>query len=125
MFIPNAQNDNAKFYLIDFTTNAETIRFTSCDRNVVFNGQIYKNCQFIDDISFNDLDRIDDVKIQFINKDNIEIERLLNAKIVVYLGVAEGGAGLAAERSPSAARAVERGAAKPRGRGLGRRNSKI
>ena len=85
MFIPNAQNDNAKFYLVDFTTNTETISFTSCDKNVVFNGKIYKNCQFIDDISFNDLDRIDDVKIQFINKDNIELERLLNAKIVVYL----------------------------------------
>ena len=84
MFIPNAQNDNAKFYLIDFTTSAETIRFTSCDRNVVFNGQIYKNCQFIDDISFNDLDKIDDVKIQFVNKDNIEIERF--SRLIVQSG---------------------------------------
>ena len=119
MFIPNTQNDSAKFYLVDFTTNTETISFTSCDKNVVFNGKIYKNCQFINDISFNDLERIDDVKIKFVNKDNVELERLLDAKIVVYLGVAWGGAGLAAERSPSAARAVERGAAKLRGRGLG------
>ena len=109
MFIPNTQNDNAKFYLIDFTTNAETIRFTSCDRNVVFNGQIYKNCQFIDDISFNDLDRIDDVKIQFINKDNIEIERLLNAKIVVYLVNVEGGvAGRGARLSVAERRVTNR-----------------
>ena len=85
MFIPNTQNDNAKFYLIDFMTNVGTVSFTSCDKNVVFNGKIYKNCQFIDDISFNDLDRIDDVKIQFVNKDNVELERLLDAKIVVYL----------------------------------------
>ena len=119
MFIPNTQNDDAKFYLIDFTTNTGTVSYTSCDKNVVFNDKIYKNCQFIDDISFNDLDRIDDVKIKFVNKDNVELERLLDAKIVVYMGVAQGGAGLAAERSPSAARAVERGAAKPRGRGLG------
>ena len=125
MFIPNTQNDSAKFYLVDFTSNTETISFTSCDKNVVFNGKIYKNCQFINDISFNDLDRVDDVKIKFVNKDNVELERLFDAKIVVYLGVAVGGAGLAAERSPSAARAVERGAAKPRGRGLGRRNNKI
>ena len=124
MFIPNTQNDGAKFYLIDFATNAVTVSFTSCYKNVVFNGQIYKNCQFIDDISFNDLERIDNVKIQFVNKDNVELERLLEAKIVVYLGVAGGGAGLAAERSPSAARAVERGAAKPRWRGLGQRNIK-
>ena len=85
MFIPNAQNDNAKFYLVDFTTNTETISFTSCDKNVVFNGQIYKSCQFIDDISFNNLDKIDNIKIRFINNDNIELERLLNAKIIVYL----------------------------------------
>ena len=85
MFIPNTQNDGAKFYLVDFTTNTGTVSFTSCDKNVVFNGKIYKNCQFIDDISFNDLERIDDVKIRFINNDNIELERLLNAKIVVYL----------------------------------------
>ena len=119
MFIPNTQNDGAKFYLIDFATNTGTVSYVSCDKNVVFNDKIYKNCQFIDDISFNDLDRIDDVKIKFVNKDNVELERLLDAKIVVYMGVAQGGAGLAAERSPSAARAVERGAAKPRGRGLG------
>ena len=87
MFIPNTQNDNAKFYLIDFTTNAETIRFTSCDRSVVFNGQIYKSCQFINNISFNDLERIDNITIRFINKDNIELERLLNSKIVIYLSV--------------------------------------
>lgn len=85
MFIPNTQNDNAKFYLIDFTTNAETINFTSCDKNVVFNDKIYKSCQFINNISFNDLDKIDNIKIQFINNDNIELERLLNAKIIVYL----------------------------------------
>ena len=85
MFIPNTQNDNAKFYLVDFTTNTGTINFTSCDKNVVFNGQIYKNCQFIDDISFNDLDRIDNITIRFINNDNIELERLLNSKIVIYL----------------------------------------
>ena len=87
MFIPNTQNDSAKFYLIDFTTNTGTVSFTSCDKNVVFNGKIYKNCQFINDMSFNDLDRIDDIKIQFINKDNIEIEQLLNSKIVIYLSV--------------------------------------
>lgn len=85
MFIPNTQNDNAKFYLIDFATNTETISFTSCDKNVVFNGKIYKNCQFIDDISFNDLNKIDDIKIRFLNKDDIELERLLNSKIVIYL----------------------------------------
>lgn len=87
MFIPNTQNDGAKFYLIDFATNTGTVSFTSCDKNVVFNDKIYKNCQFINDISFNDLDRIDDIKIQFINKDNIEIEQLLNSKIVIYLSV--------------------------------------
>ena len=85
MFIPNTQNDGAKFYLIDFATNTGTVSYVSCDKNVVFNDKIYKNCQFIDDISFNDLDRIDDVKIQFVNKDNVELERLLDAKIVVYL----------------------------------------
>jgi len=39
--------------------------------------------------------------------------------------VARSGASLADERSPSAARAVERGAAKPRGRGRGQRNKKF
>ena len=114
MFIPNTQNDGAKFYLVDFATNAGTVSFTSCDRNVVFNDKIYKNCQFIDDISFNDVERIDNMKIKFVNKDNVELERLLEAKIVVYIGVAWGGAGLAAERSEE-----ERSGAKPRGRGLG------
>ena len=38
--------------------------------------------------------------------------------------VARRGAHLAAERSPSGARAVERGAAKWRGRGLGQRDNK-
>lgn len=85
MFIPNTQNDSAKFYLIDFTTNTGTVSYTSCDKNVVFNDKIYKNCQFINDISFNDLDRIDDVKIKFVNKDNVELERLLDAKILIYL----------------------------------------
>lgn len=85
MFIPNTQNDNAKFYLVDFATNTGTVSYTSCDKNVVFNGQIYKNCQFIDDMSFNDLERIDNITIRFINNDNIELERLLNAKIIVYL----------------------------------------
>ena len=37
--------------------------------------------------------------------------------------IALGGASLVAERSPSGARAVERGAAKWRGRGLGQRNT--
>ena len=85
MFIPNTQNDNAKFYLIDFATNTGTVSYTSCDKNVVFNDKIYKNCQFINDISFNDLDRIDDMKIQLVNKDNVELERLLDAKILIYL----------------------------------------
>ena len=42
---------------------------------------------------------------------------------MVIMVLRAGGASLVAERSPSGARAVERGAAKPRGRGRGQRNT--
>ena len=45
--------------------------------------------------------------------------------VVLYLNVARRGAHLAAERGSARALAGERGAAKWRGRGLGRRNTKM